>query len=994
DVGFDGLNDVDETRFFADYLTRAAQVVNPQALTAIQDDPSADNYVFFRGEQYDNEQRNILERYKYFKNPQGNSATPQQSNVPYPTAESNLPNVEDINRDNTLSTNESYYQYRVSLRPQEMVVGQNHITDKVLGQGMTADGETIDVHWYQFKIPIRNPDAVIGGIQDFTSIRFMRIYLRGFSDSIICRFARLDLIRGEWRKYLFDLRSPGEYLADDGSGSTLFDIGAVNIEENGTKVPVNYVVPPGIDRVIDVANPQLRRLNEQALVLKVCDLEDGDARAAYRNTNFDVRSYKNLRMFVHAEALNDQILNDGDVSVFIRLGRDYNENYYEYEIPLKVTLPGRYQGAQDHPDLRKVWPLENDININFESFTNLKLERNLENAPVNQRYEKKDGNVNLAIVGNPQLSDVTAIVIGVRNPKKQGIDDPDDGLAKCAEIWVNELRLTDFDKNNGWATTGRLAAKLADFGDITLAGNMSTPGFGSIEKKISERQRETIRSYDLSGNFRMGKLLPENWNLNIPMFLGISEGFIDPQFHPNDPDLLFRDVINSYEAEGRGDTAAVIRSMVQDYTKRRSINFANVRKEKGKGATKSHFYDIENFALTLSYNETYMRNINTEYNVTHLYRGAIAYAFNTTPTNYKPFSKIQAINKNKYLKLISDFNFSLMPSRISVITNVDRLFNAIQIRNTFPSADYKIPETFNKNFVMMRNYELRHDISKSLKFDYTANNTARILEPYGRIDTDEKRDSLKQSIYTLGTNTLFSQAANINYTLPLNKFPLTDWITVSARLGSTYDWMRAPFATDSIGNTIKNSWSEQVNGQLNFVSLYNKVPYLKKVNQKVQKKGAQRAGAAKPPPPRPTTTPTDTTKKKEKEGFTIFEQTARLIMTVKNASLTYTENQGTILPGYNDSPYLLGMNRDFSNPGLGFVFGQQDPNFARTAADRGMLEQVSVQNVPYSTTRSTNFNGRANLEPIRDLRVELNMTRNFAQSNSEFFRWNDSIQDF
>jgi cell surface protein SprA len=993
DIGYDGLRDDDEKTFFNQtYLQRIETLFGAGSL-AYQNalnDPSSDNFHYFRGSNLDNEQRSVLERYKRFNGPEGNSSTTEDSPEPFPTAATTLPNVEDINRDNTLSTNESYYQYRVSLRPQDMEVGRNNITDKVRGTGKLANGNEIDVDWYQFKIPIRNPDRIVGGIQDFTSIRFMRMFLTGFTDSVVCRFARLDLVRGEWRKYMQDLRSPGEYLADDQQNGTLFDIGAVNIEENGTKVPVNYVLPPQIDRVVDVGTANLRRLNEQAMVLKVCGLEDGDSRAAFRNLNLDVRSYKRLRLFVHAEEINNQILNDGDLRVFIRVGRDYVDNYYEYEIPLKVTPPGTYNNDSE-TDRYKVWPEENEINLPFEVWTALKMARNKETLPFNQPFSAPYDRGTVTVVGNPNISAVSTIMIGVRNPKKQSVLDSDDGMAKCGEIWVNELRLTDFDKNNGWATTGRVAAKLADFGDVTLAGNMSTPGFGSIEKKISERQRETIRQYDISANFRMGKLLPENANLSIPMFLGFSEGFITPQFNPNDPDIELRELINLY-ADDRVKQDS-IRHATQDYTRRRSLNFANVKKEKGKGATKSRIYDVENISLTYSFNEIFRRDINIESNITQNYRAAINYNFTATPKNIKPFAKSKTISKSKYLKLISDFNFTPFPNKYSFTTSADRLFNEVKVRNTSPFADFEIPPTYNKNFTMNRLYELRWDITKSLKYDFTANNNARIFEPEGRIDTDEKKDSLMQSLYSLGVNTSYQHAMNVNYTWPINKFPLTDWVTLTTRVGSTYDWLRAPFAADTLGHTIKNSLAQQWNGQLNFVTLYNKVPYFKKVNQKYSGKGAAK-GPVKPPIKNPLDTAKGKEKPKDEPKFIIWEHMARTIMSVKNASFTYTENQGMILPGYGRSSYILGMDPNFSAPGWDFILGNQDPNFPRRAAEEGMLVQQQMLNTPYARTLSRNFNARSSIEPLKDMRIELNATRNIAQSNSEFFRWNPDLNDF
>ena len=155
----------------------------------------------------------------------------------------------------------------------------------------------------------------VNGIQDFRSIRFMRMFMKGFDEEVLLRFARLELIRGEWRRYKLDLTEPGESVQVD-PNLTTFNIAAVNVEENDQRSPIKYEIPPGILREIDPSQTYQRQLNEQSLVLDVCNLQDGDARAAYRNVQFDVRTYKKLKMFVHAEeVLQSMPLNNQDLTL-------------------------------------------------------------------------------------------------------------------------------------------------------------------------------------------------------------------------------------------------------------------------------------------------------------------------------------------------------------------------------------------------------------------------------------------------------------------------------------------------------------------------------------------------------------------------------------------------------------------------------------------------------------------------------------------------------
>ncbi|MFO8054710.1 MAG: cell surface protein SprA, partial [Bacteroidales bacterium] len=217
DVGLDGLDTEDERTFFKEtYLDRIVNTpglgANSPAHQKAVDDPSNDQFHYFRGSDYDNQKLGILERYKRFNAMEGNSPTSDQSPESYPTQATTLPDGEDIDKDNTLSESENYYQYHIRLDPQKMKVGNNYIADVYNAPVTLKNGKQTQVKWYQFKIPIRDPDKVVGNIQDFKSIRFMRMFMRNFSERVVLRFASLDLVRSEWRKYNHSLLYPGDYI--------------------------------------------------------------------------------------------------------------------------------------------------------------------------------------------------------------------------------------------------------------------------------------------------------------------------------------------------------------------------------------------------------------------------------------------------------------------------------------------------------------------------------------------------------------------------------------------------------------------------------------------------------------------------------------------------------------------------------------------------------------------------------------------------------------
>ncbi|MCB0795278.1 MAG: cell surface protein SprA, partial [Flavobacteriales bacterium] len=1002
DVGLDGLSDQfsdsegrSEQSFFSDYLNNVGTVVtNGTALAEIQADPSADNYSFFRGSQFDSDPTaDMLKRYKLFNGLEGNSITDEDSPEDYPTQATTLPSTEDINQDQNLSENENYFQYKVSIRPEDMVVGQGYITDRVLGTHPVSGKQ---VYWYQYKVPIRVPDKVVNGIQDFRSIRFMRMFLKGWQQEAVLRFARLEFVRGEWRKYNFSLETPGEGIGGD-PDLTTYETAAVNVEENGNRVPINYVLPPGINQEIDVASANLRNLNEQSLQLRTCNLRDGDARASFRNVQFDIRSYKKMQMYIHAESADpNDLLEYGDISVFIRLGNDFDQNYYEYEVPVTPSV-------FFNNDPFNVWPEENNMIIEFARLNDAKIARDQSGFAINQRYMEFEGSRRIFVKGNPNLSRMNTIMIGIRNPKKDGAEanpwNTDDAQPKCAEVWVNELRLTDFDQRGGWAALGRLNTTLADLGTVSVAGNYSTPFWGSIEDRVSERQRETNYGVDVAANVELGKFIPESAGIKVPMFIGYSEQISDPQFDPLNPDIEFDDATRNLTVQERRERKKLSRT----YTRRRSINFTNVHKER-KGGKKERPWDVENLSVSYAYSDMEFRDINTEFDNNTTHRGSIAYTHAPRPIPVKPFENIGFISKSKWLKLIKEFNFNVGFKQINLRTAIDRSYSERLIRPNPDIESLPLLPTYNKNFNWNSQYGFRYEITKSLKLDFNANNNAVIGETPGRVDPkfqDEYqlwKDSVLTSLQNWGETTGYDHTVNLTYQLPLDKFPLTDWITANTAYTAGYQWDRAPFQQDTLGHVIQNSQNISVNGQFNFVNLYNKSKWLKKINSKGR---ASRGGTGRARPGQKGQT--DDKKDEDKEGnkFNILEALARVVMVVRNGNVTYSQNGGTLLPGYNRKTNVFGMD-NFDAPGIGFVLGQQNyglsgdlvRDFASTAAEEGWLVQNESIFNPYTSTRTETINGRMQLEPFTGLRIDLSLNRTISSNRSSFYRWRDSLQTY
>jgi cell surface protein SprA len=1014
DVGFDGLSTPDEQGFF--YQKLLQRIINrygqsSEAYNQAYNDPAADNFHSFVGSDYDNDPTysSVVARYKLYNGPDGNSPANEDNNS------NNIgqrnPNVEDLNNDNTLSDQERYFQYVVHLRPENMVVGENYITDMyesgIENPFKLENGKPGGVKWYQFKIPVQQPDKVVGGIQDFKSIRFMRMYFKDWDTAVVCRFASLELERGEWRKYYNSLLTPGEYIPDPNQDGTTFDLSTVSIEENGSRVPVPYVVPPGIEREINVATTNYQQLNEQSMVMKVCNLLDGDARGAFKTTDFDFRDYKNLKMYVHAEkAIEMQELKRGDLTVFVRMGSDFTSNYYEYEVPLSFTPWNTSAG-----DPNGIWPAENILDIDLGKLVNAKKVRNDElNRPgsvisITTPYTIPDGDNRITIVGSPSMSDVRAMMIGVRNPKRNpGKLDNDDGQAKCAEIWVNELRLTDFNEKSGWAANARLSTNLADLGNVMVSGAYSSPGFGSIEKKVNERQKEAITQIDVATNLELGKFLPEKSGIRIPVHYDYSQTISNPQYNPLDPDILYTEQTQGMSKAEKDS----LKMLTTDVVKRQNLNFMNVRKDRVGAAGKPQLWDIENFDLSYAYSEISRHNNDIESEIKKTYRGGLGYNFAVNPKSVKP---LQKVIKSKSLAIIRDFNFYYLPKLLSFRTDMYRDYQKRLLRNK-SAALILLEPNYTKQWDWNRIYDVKYDFSQSLKFDYSANVNSYILEPPGGYDKqnsnyEQYKDTVWNSIKSMGTINRFNQMANVNYSVPFNKIQLLNWVTMNARYSVKFRWEASPRSLQArFGNTIENSRDIQLNGGLRFTTLYDKVPYLKKVRLDLQGTGQPAPGKipgresqkrdqakGKETDPKMAGDPAapeeaDSLEKPKKDYFKIITNyTLGVLMSVKDVNLNYTRTNGIILPGFQPEPGPLGNNWNMDAPGLPFIFGSQN-DIRIKAASSGWLTTDTLLNNPYMTRSTENLTFRGSLEPFKNFKIDVTAERSYSLSFQESYKAN------
>lgn len=967
DVGFDGLNDDSERVQFSKYLSQLSAITSPQYYQTASADPSGDNFLNYRDASYDASQTGILGRYKNINSPQGNSpiATTGQQ---YVSAFTQYPDEEDLDHDNTLNTLEQYFEYQINLTPTSFGVGQNYVTDSV---SFKSTGSTIQQNWYQFRVPINSYTKNVGNIPDFKSIRFIRMYFNGFSDSIVCRFAELQLIRDSWRSFSYVLDTTGTYTVLPTNTATSFNVTAVNIEQNSSRSPINYVIPPGIQRQQQLSTNNVNLLlNEQSLSIQVCHLAPGDARGVYKTVNLDLRRYGKMDMFIHAEGAGatDQ-LNNNDLYGIVRIGSDFISNFYEIKIPLTKTIWGS-------TDPNAVWPDSNDLNLTLSRLIKLKEDRN--NAvPSTQYYTETDpGGKAYSIIGNPNLGQIQAIFLGVRNVNSVN--------PACAEIWFDELRLSDINDQGGWAALGRVDMKLADLGTMYFSGSYKSVGFGSIDQHINERSLDDILQLNAAANMELGKLLPKKASLSIPTYASVSTTTDMPEYDPFDLDIKLKDKLKNAPARLRDS----IKNQAIDATTITTLNFTNIRILNTTGK-KLKPWSLENFDFSYSYTNSEHHNPLAVEDQLLTYKGGLGYNYSRQPKPWQPFKK-RIKSKSLWVALIKDFNFNPLPSVLSFREDANRQFGAYRSRNI--GSDYLLPETFNKFFNIKRTYTLRWDLTRSLNIDFSALNNSVVDEADGRLDKTGKR-SMWNNFWKGGRNVFYQQTANISYTLPTNKLPALDWTTVRVGYGATYSWTAASLLAVTLGNTLQNTQTKNATGELDFTRLYSKSKWLRAIDIQPKGKGQNMQNKNAPLNPK---NKQDTARNKGQQlknpnelpevGSTL-KFLGRIITSLKRVNMNYSENSASAIYGYMDSTRALGLDLKNGEPGLGYVFGKQPgQNFVDNLASKGLITTDSTLNFQNQQSFNQKFTLTAVLQPFRDFNIDVNLDKSFGKTFTELFK--------
>lgn len=979
DVGFDGLNDAQEAQRFP-------------AAFAGYDDPAQDNYRY-----YLNASGSIQERYKQYNGLEGNSPVEVGNTNRGATT---VPDVEDINRDNTMNTINAYYEYSIDVKPL-ISLNDRYVTDirDALATNLPTGAQgPLDARWIQYKIPIANYENVIGGISDFRTINYMRMFMTGFSEPITVRFGALDLVRGEWRRFVNTLDATDTDPDDD---TTNFEVQAVNIQENGDRVPIPYLSPPGVVREELYNNNTVVRQNEQSLSLRIRGdglgmggLEPGDvsstgdARAVFKNVSVDMRQFKKLKMFLHAEALpNDGTpLQDNEMMAFIRFGNDFTQNFYEVQLPLKVS-------PQTAVTASEIWPDENELNISLDLLTKLKILALGADAPpadINGIRFVNEGDLDasragasnetrIGIKGNPNFGLVRTLMVGVKNNTRNPSVPEDFSTTPRdirGEVWFNELRMADMDNKGGMAAVINVDSNIADFATLSATGRMSTIGFGGLEEGPNERSREDVKQYNVVTNLALGKLLPKKWGLNIPFNYGVGEEIITPEYDPYYQDIKLEQILDNTQSEAAKEN---IRERAIDYTKRTSINFIGVRKDRAP-EQKQRVYDPENLTLSYSYNEVEHHDFEVEEYLDQQVSATVDYAYTFQNKPVEPLKNAKFMKSN-YWNLLKDFNFNYLPSNISFNSNILRQYNRQQFRQV-DVAGIPLEPLYRRNYLFNYQYGLNYNLTRSLKVNYTVSNSNIVRNYMDENNVPDNTVTVWDDFFDIGQSNQHTQQIVVNYELPLNKLPFLAFVKSNYTYTGDYNWQRASLALQSIdgfnlGNTIQNAASHRLNTSFNMDAFYKYIG--------LGKKPAQRQ-APRPAAPKPGERIVNRAQPQEATRGVFLDGLIGVLTSVKNIQVNYTDNQGTVLPGYLPGVGFLGTTK----PSAWFVLGSQD-DIRFEAAKRGWLTTYPEFNQNFTRVENKLLDFTANVDLFPDLKIDLVANRAYAENYSEQYRVDMSL---
>lgn len=827
DVGLDGVPnengfspEANEKVLFQSFLTAMADAygINSDEYKAIESDPSNDDYIY-----YGEPQINDLKLHERFHRVRGyyDGDTPVAGGDK--RAVTLKPEKEGLITPSNVEIQNAYYQYEIKYNPADFENGLNigsdstFIVDKV-------DGGSQDKSWRLIRIPLNEFARKVGNINGFQNISYIRFWMSGYKEPFTLRFATFEFVGSQWRE--------AENITESRNSPADFKVSTVNIEENSAKEPIPYRQPEGAIRAVNRGAQSQTLANEQSLVLQTEGLGSQEINFVKRvyPGGLNLLNYSNIRMFVHGEGYE----NREDAELVIRMGTDLDNDFYEYRQPVTPSDPNFSFGSYDpqnpgrlNAEAEEVWKYdENSMNIVISAFNVLKQERINNNGDPTEIYE---GSVSLpdgmapgaviAIKGNPSLDRVSELAIGIRNPHDMDNPTSQGNPILDAEFWVNELRISGFDNDNGWAANGKASLKLADFATMNANVTRQTIGFGGLDSRLGQRSVSDDLGYSVSSTVNLHKLIPDRYGWSFPVTVSARRNSSTPKYLPDRGDIRLDDFINAEEARTDISQSEINQNVeekiyeVQTVTEGYSLNVSNISKSNSK--SKLAQYTIDNLKLSYVYNEGLSRNPQLELQNNWNYSTSLSY--NLSFPRVKLFRPFKFTEQLPGLNILSGLRIGYMPSSVSASTGISRTYDERRRKLLGDNTIQPIQQTH--SFTQRSNFGLNYNLTPSITTSFRSN-TNFDLSNIGIEDANQSGvDSLKFEVRPtfnvfndIITNdsvsarrSSYSESYTASWRPKLDQIKALNWVTYNASYGGGFQWNNSPRGSN-LGARISNSF--------------------------------------------------------------------------------------------------------------------------------------------------------------------------------------------
>lgn len=1003
--GTEGANGKDEGALFADFIEsiRTSYGEGSEMFQSVEADPSNDDYVYYA-------QNSIVDLplHERFHRMLGyhDGNTPESGAADNKTAITLRPDTEGLVSSSSIQQSNSYYQYEIDFNPADRdnlnidVDGDQgtYIIDKI-------EGSIPFRTWYLVRVPLTDFKRKFGEVENFQNISYMRMWMSGYKKPFTLRFATYEFVGSQWRKV--------SEISEAPDNQDNFKVSTINIEENANREPFPYRQPDGSIRALN-RSAQVQALeNEQSLVLNVENLGPGEIQMVKRvyPGKLNLLNYSNVRMFVHGEGFEKR----GDAELVVRFGSDLENNFYEYRQPVTPSEPMLFDydpsdGGRLEAEAQEIWRYdENSMNIVISAFNVLKQRRDAAQADPTEIYELQgllgDDGVSgawIGIRGNPSLDRVSEIGLGIKNPNSATNNVGTSSLD--AEMWLNELRVSGFDNEFGWAANAKSSVKFADF--ATLNANLSrrTNGFGGLDSRLGERSVSDQIGYGLSTTVNLHKLVPDRYGWNFPVNISTRRNVQTPKYLPDQGDIRlsdFEDAINGnddFTNEEKQDLISDKISDIETVSENFSFNMSNISKSNSK--SKLAKLTIDNLKLSYVYNKGYAKNPQLIFQDRWDYKASVQYSLRFQKVKLvRPFAFTENV---PVLKAISGLRLGYLPSSISTSTSFTRRYDESRRRNL---ADPTTQQSLNQQhaFNQQNNFSLNYSLTQSIPITYSNSTSFDLssagIEQRNISGVDSSSFDVKPTFEVLSglvSDTLRARRSSYSERFTASWRPdLTkvgkgiNWLTYSASYGGGYQWNNAPRGSN-LGASVANNFQLDNTLRLNTDRIFNKLGFFTKIKDSDSDETKERKSKGEARKKEAEDTPDSLrTPRPNPEIFKDLRFIGRkfflAVFSMKDISGSYKRTKSGSQPGYTGgSQIYYAFNSAGSNnfsPPIGYRIGLQE---------RIPLEQLIANldgdnevRLPANNRYSDGFSVGTRITPIQNITIDLDWTASITSTRTE-----------